>query len=100
METIDDVMNFLNQMELFRIENGIHYNTFTIIRKILIDEFEDINLDELYEMLRNLNDLCIDYLRMKVYFDKSLVTTLRDKIFVMCEEKMIQKPFCCKNEKI
>ena len=89
METIYDVINFLNQTELFKIENGIHYNTFKIIRKILLDEFEDINLDELYEMLRNLDDLCIDYLRMKVHFDKTLFSTLRDKIFNMYEEKMI-----------
>ena len=93
MQTIKDVMNFLDQMELFEIENGTQYNTFTIIRKILTDEFEEINLDELYEMLRILDDLCIDYLRRKVYFDKSLVTRLGDKAFVMYEEKMIKKPF-------
>ena len=79
-------------MELFKIEQGIHYKTFNIDRKILIDEFEDIGSDELYEMLRTLVDLCIEYLRMKVYFDKTLVTTLRDKIFIMYEEKMIKKP--------
>ena len=100
METITDVIDFLNQMELLKIENGIHYNTFNIIRKFLIDEFEDINLDGLYEMLRILDDLCIEYLRMKVYFDKSLVTTLRDEILVMYEEKMIKKPFCRTNEKM
>ena len=64
-----------------------------IFRKILIDEFEDINIDDLYEMLRILDDLWLDYLKMKIYFDKSLVTTLRDKIFVMYEEKKIKKPF-------
>ena len=87
-------------MDLFKIENGIHYNTFNIIRIFFIDEFEGIDLDEIYDMLRTLNDLCIDYLRMKVFSDKSLVTTLTDKIFVLYEEKMIKKPFCCKNEKI
>ena len=88
METINDVKNFLNQMELFKIENGIHYNTFNIITKNSIDEFDDTILDDSCEILRNLDDLCIDYLRRKVYFDKSLLTTLRDKIFVMYEEKM------------
>ena len=92
METINDVVNFLTQMELFKIENGLHCKTFNIIGKILIDEFEDIDSDELYEMLRTLDDLCIEYLRMKVYFDKTLLTTLRDKIFVMYEENMIKKP--------
>ena len=54
METINDMIKFLTQMELFKIENGIHYNTFNMIRKFLIDEFEDIKLDEIYQMLRNL----------------------------------------------
>ena len=89
METTNDVINFLNQMELFKIESGLQYDTFNIIRKILIDEFEDINVDELYELLKNIDDLCIDYWRMKVYFNKSLLTTLRDKIFIMYEEKKI-----------
>ena len=50
METINDVLIFLNQMELFKILTGIEYNTFNIIGKILKDEFEDVNLDKLVGM--------------------------------------------------
>ena len=70
METINDVMNFLNQMEIYNILTGVELSTFNIFRKILIDEFENINLDKLVEMLKTLDDLYIEYLRMKVYFDK------------------------------
>ena len=34
METINDLMNFLNQMEVFKTLTGIEYNTFKIIKKI------------------------------------------------------------------
>ena len=91
METINDVMNFLNQTEIYNILTGVELSTFNIIRKILIDEFENINLDKLVEILRTLDDLYIEYLRMKVYFDKSLNTNLRIKIFEMYDQKMFEK---------
>ena len=90
METNNDVMNFLNQMELFIILSDVEMNTFNIIRKILIDEFEKRNLHKLVEILKTLDDLYIEYLRMKVYFDKSLITTLRNKIFEMYDQKMVR----------
>ena len=79
METINDVFNFLNQMEIYNILTGVELSTFNIIRKILIDEFENINLDKLVETLRTLDDLYVENLRMKVYFDKSLIRALRKK---------------------
>ena len=67
METINDVLNFLNQMELYNILKGLELRTFNIIRKILKDEFEDIDLDKLVELLRTLDDFYIEYLRKKVF---------------------------------
>ena len=49
METINDVLNFLNQMEFFNILTGAQCDTFNIIRKILIEEFENGDLDKLVE---------------------------------------------------
>ena len=90
METINAVLNFLNQMEIYNILTGVESGTFNIIRKILKDEFRDIDLDKLFEMMTNLDDLHIDYLRRKVYFDKSLITTLRDKIYDLYDQKMVE----------
>ena len=78
-------------MEIFNILNGIEYNTINIIRKILINEFSDVDLDKLVEILRTFDDLYIEYLGRKCYLDKSLITTLRDKIFDLYEQKMIGK---------
>ena len=91
METINDVLNFLNQLEIYNIISGVELNTFIIIRKILLDEIENIDLDKLVEMMKTLDDLCIECLKMKVYFDKSLITILRNKIFEMYDQKMIEK---------
>ena len=81
---------FLNQTEMFKIEYGIDYSVFNNMRKILIDEFDEVDLDKLVEILRTLHDLYIEYLRMKFYFDRSIVNTLREKLFVMYEQKMIK----------
>ena len=57
METINDVLNFLIQLEIHNILTGVELSPFNIIRKILIDQFENINLDKLVEMLKTLDDL-------------------------------------------
>ena len=57
METIKDVLNFLNQMEIINILTGVELSILNIIRKILLDESENINLDKSVEMLKALDDL-------------------------------------------
>ena len=91
METIDHVLSFVNQKEIYNLLTSVELSTFNIIEKILKDEFENINLDILVEMLKSFDDLYIEYLRMKVYFDKSLITTLRNKMFDMYNQKMVEK---------
>ena len=88
METINDVLNFLNQMEILNILTGLQYSTFDIIRKILIGGFENGDLDKLVELLRTLDDLYMDYLRMKIHFDKSRITKLSEMIFDMYDKKI------------
>ena len=88
METINDLLNFLNQIELFRIISGLDYITFNIIRKILIDEFNNINDDKLIEISKNLDDIFFNYIKTDVNFDKTLIKPLRDNIFEIYEQKM------------
>ena len=87
METINDVLNFLNQIEFFRSISGFDFITFNLIRKILIDEFNNINDDKLIEILKNLDDIFINYIKMDVNFDKTLIKPLRDNIFEIYEQK-------------
>ena len=61
METVNDVLDFLNQIETIRIISGLDYSTFNIFRKILIDEFNNIDDDKLIKLLRNLDDIYINY---------------------------------------
>ena len=94
MDTINDVLNFLNQIELFKIISGLDYITFNIIRKILIDEFNNINDDKLIEILKNLDDIYNNYIKMNINFDKTQIKPLKDNIFEIYEMKMSNKNIC------
>ena len=74
-------------MEMFKIIVGVECYTFNVIRRRLIEEFKKGELDKLLELLRNLDDLYIDYLRKEIEFDKSEVTALREKICEMYREE-------------
>ena len=88
METINDILKFLNQLELYNIIKSIQFDIFLVIRKILIQELNDVDLDKLVESIKNFDDLYIDYLKMKIDFDKSRISTLRNMIFDVYDKKM------------
>ena len=94
METINDVPNFLNQIELYKIISGLRYNTFNKIGKILIDEFNNIDDDKLIGILKNLDDIYINYIKMNVNFDKISIKPLRGNIFEIYEMKTSNKNIC------
>ena len=94
METINDVLNFLNQIEIFKIISGLDYKTFNIFRKTLIDEFNNIDDDIIIKILRNLDDIYINYIKMKVDFDKTLIKPLGENIFEIYEMKISNKNIC------
>ena len=72
---INVVLNFLNQMEIYKILTGVESGIYNIIRNKLITEFEDDDMDKLFELLTSFDDLYIDYLKKRAHFDKSLITT-------------------------
>ena len=78
-------------MEIYNILTCVELSTFNIFRNFLIEEFKNINFDKFVEMLETLDDLYIEYLGMKVHFDKSLITTLRKITFDMYDQKMAEK---------
>ena len=87
-KSIDVMLDFLNQMEIYKVLTGVEASIYNILRKILITEFGDGNTDNLFEMLSLLDKLYIDYLEKKSYFDKSQITTLRDKILASYIDKI------------
>ena len=82
------VLDFLNQMEIYKVLTGLEAGIYNIIRNDLITVFTNDNADELFEILSSFDELYIDYLEKRSHFDKSLITNLRDKILNLYKEKI------------
>ena len=82
------VLDFLNQMEIYKVLTGLEAGIYNIIRNDLITVFTNDNADILFEILTSFDELYIDYLEKRSHFDKSLITNLRDKILNLYKEKI------------
>ena len=85
---INVVLDFLNQMEIYKVLTALESGIYNILRKNLITEFENDNIDKLFEILTSFDELYIDYLEKRANFDKLLITNLRDKILNLYKEKI------------
>ena len=85
---INVVLDFLNQMEVYKILTGLEAGIYNIIRNNLITVFADDNIDKLFEVLTSFDDLYIDYLEKRAHFDKAKIENLRNKILNLYKEKI------------
>ena len=77
METINDVMNFLSKLNL----EGCHCERFGCIRKIINDEFQNINSERLIHVLILVDDMYILSLTRGLSCFELSIDILRDDIF-------------------
>ena len=82
------VLDFFNQMEIYKVLTGLEAGIYNIIRNDLITVFTNDNADKLFEILTSFDEVYIDYLEKRSHFDKSLITNLRDKILNLYKEKI------------
>ena len=85
---INVVLDFLNQMEIYKVLTAVDFGIYNIIRNELMTIFEIDDMDKLFEILTSFDNLYIDYLEKRDHFDKILITTLRYKILVLYKEKI------------
>ena len=87
METINDVLHFLNFLDFVGDLRSDDYSDFIHTKKVLKDNFQDVDSEQLIHMLGVINDLRILFLRQD-YHDVDLLTeSLREKIFILYEKK-------------
>ena len=85
---ISVVLDFLNQMEIYKVLKGVEAGIYNIIRNNLITVFTDDNADKLFEILTSYDELYIDYLEKRAHFDKAKIENLRNKILNLYKEKI------------
>ena len=91
-KSIGVILDFLNQMEIYKILTGVEAGIYNILRNEIISLFKDIDVDGLFEIVSSFDILYIDYLEKRSYFDKTLLITLRNKIITPYEEKIKNAP--------
>ena len=91
-KSIDSILDFLNQMDIYKILTGVEAGIYNILRKDIINEFGDGDIDKLFGIVSSFDRLYIDYLEKRSYFDKTLLIDLRDKILTAYIEKLKMPP--------
>ena len=87
METINDVLHYLNFLDFVGDLKSDDYSNFIHTKKVLKDDFQYVDSEQLIHMLGVINDLRILFLRQD-YHDVDLITeSLRGKIFILYEKK-------------
>ena len=87
METINDVLHFLNYLDTVADLENHEYSNFDRVKKVLKDNFQDADLGQLIHMLGVVDDLHILFLNQDINEYNPLIESLRERIFILYEKK-------------
>ena len=95
MKTINEVLHFLNKLDFVGYLRSAKYEKFNCIKKVLLDEFQDVNAEKLINMLGVVDELYILFIT-QVFHDVQILTyKLRCDIFLPVKKKLkMNKLFC------
>ena len=87
METINDVLHFLNYLDSVADLEIHDYSNFDRVKKVLKHNFQDVDLEQLIHMLGVVDDLHILFLNQDFNEYNPLLELLRERIFTLYEKK-------------
>ena len=87
METINDVLHFLNYLDSVADLENHEYSNFDRVKKVLKDNFQDMDLGQLIHMLGVVDDLHILFLNQDFNEYNPLIESLRERILILYEKK-------------
>ena len=91
METINDVLHFLNYLDSVADLENHEYSNFGRVKKVLKDNFQDVDLEQLIHMLGVVDDLRILFLNQVFHEVIPLTESLRERIFTLYEKKTLDE---------
>ena len=91
METINDVLHFLNYLDFVADLRSDDYGNFNQTKKALKDNFQDVDSEELIHMLGVFDDLLILLVNQDFNEVNQLTESLRERIFTLYEKKTIEE---------
>ena len=95
MKTINYVLPFLNKLDFAGHLEGDDYEKLGSIKKVLTDQFQDVNSEKIMNMFNNVDDLYVLFITQAFQSVEieGLTNILRDKIFLLVKEKMEDEQF-------
>ena len=91
METINDVLHFLNYLDFVAELRNDEYSNFNHIKKFLKYNFQDVYYEQVIHMLGDIGDLHNLFLNQSFNEVNTLTESLREKIFTLYEKKSIEE---------
>ena len=88
METINDVLHFVNYLDSVANLENHEYSKFGRVKKVLKDNFQDVDLEQLFHMLGMLHIL---FLNQDLNEYNPLLESLRERLFTLYEKKTIDE---------
>ena len=89
MKTINEVLHFLNKLDLVGYLEDSDYEKFNCIKKVLTREFQDENSDKLINMLNVFDNLYILFITQDFNNVLILTNSIRNDFFLLLKEKII-----------
>ena len=87
METINDVLHFLNYLNCVGALENHEYSNFDRVINVLKDNFQDVDLEQVIHMLGVVDDSHILFLNQDFNEYDRLIESLREGIFTLYEKK-------------
>ena len=91
METINDVLHFLNYLDSVADLENHEYSNFDRVKKVLKDNFQDVDMGQLIHMLGVVDNLHILFVNQDLNEYNPLIESLRERIFTLYEKKTIDE---------
>ena len=87
MKTIKEVLHFLNKLDLVLYLERVEFKNFNCIKKVLANDFQDLNSEKLKNLLNVVDDIYISFITPDFQNVRVLTNVLRDDIFLQFNEK-------------
>ena len=91
METINDVLLFLNYLDFVADLRNDKYTNFNHIKKFLKKSFQDVGYEQVIHMLGDIDDLHNLFLNQSFNEVNTLTESLREKTFTLYGKKTVEE---------
>ena len=88
MKPINEVLHFLNKLDVVADLERDEFKNFNCIKKVLANDFRDLNTEKIINMLNVVDDIYILFVTQDFQIVRVLTNVLPDDIFLLFNEKI------------